>query len=102
MRWGLVATLLILGGLFYFFFGFYSIQPIGAIPGGSTVLVLRNASTEPFFNSPDSHCLRTTGQVSLMCRGLAIRYAPIDRIVLRLPYWRFAYVISTGGTEYEK
>jgi hypothetical protein len=65
--------------------GFYTVQPIGALPEGATLLVWR-ASGEPFFNSPDAVCLKIEGSVSLLCRGLAIGQAPINRIILRLPY----------------
>ena len=85
--------------LFYFFCGFYSVQPIGAIPDGVTAIVWRD-SGEPFFNSPDALCLERIGGVSLMCRGMAIAEGPVDRIILRLPYLEFAYSISTGGKEF--
>jgi len=81
--------------------GFYSVQPIGAIPEGITWLVWR-ASNEPFFNSPDALCLKRMGSVSLLCRGLALAQAPKDRIILRLPYWELAYLLSTGGREFER
>lgn len=81
--------------------GFYSIQQIGAIPEGATWLVWR-ASGEPFFNSADATSLRKTGSVSLMSRGLALAEAPKDRIILRLPYWKFAYMRSTGGNTFDR
>jgi len=81
--------------------GFYTIQPIGAIPEGSTWLV-RRVSGEPFFNSADAACLKATGNVSLLSRGLALAQAPKDRIIMRLPYWEFAYLRSTGGIRFEK
>jgi hypothetical protein len=81
--------------------GFYSIQPIGAVPEGATWLVWR-ASDEPFFHSADSLCLKRIGSVSLLCRGLALAQAPKDRIILRLPYWEFAYFLSTGGKKFQR
>ncbi len=81
--------------------GFYSIQPIGAIPEGTTWLVWR-ASGEPFFNSADALCLKRIGSVSLLCRGLALAQAPKDRIILKLSYWEFAYLQSTGGRRFER
>lgn len=80
--------------------GFYSIQPIGAVPEGATAIVWRE-SDEPFFNSADGMCLRRTGSVSLMCRLMAMGAAPKDRILLRLPYQRWAYLRSTDGKEFE-
>ena len=87
--------------LCWHFFGFYSIQPIGAIPAGKTLLV-RRTGDEPFFNSPDGTCLRRMGSVSLICRMGAISNAPLDRIILRLPYMSWAYRPSTGGAEYDR
>lgn len=81
--------------------GFYTVQPIGAVPEGATLFVWRT-SGEPFFNSPDGHCLRAVGYVSLLCRGMAMEYAPTDRIILRLPYWEWAYLQSTGGRKFDR
>ena len=89
------------GALFYLFCGFYTIQPIGALPEGATAIVWR-ASGEPFFNSPDALCMEQLGGVSLFCRGMAMAHAPTDRIVLRLPYQGWAYSASTGGKEFER
>lgn len=85
--------------LFYFFCGFYSIPPIGALPEGRTVVVWREGG-EPFFNSPDALCLERMGGVSLMCRGMAMGQGPTDRIILRLPYQEWAYLNSTGGQSF--
>lgn len=81
--------------------GFYTIQPIGAIPDGVTAVVWR-ASGEPFFNSADALCLAIQGGVSLLCRGMAMNEAPIDRIIVRLPYMESAYLLSTGGRQFDR
>jgi len=81
--------------------GFYTIQPSGALPEGSTWLVWK-ARGEPYFNSPDAVSLKAIGSVSLMSRGFALAHAPKDRIILRLPYWDFAYLRSTGGKRFKK
>ena len=86
---------------FYLLCGFYSIQPIGAMPDGATVIVWRE-SGEPFFNSPDAMCLERMGSVSLMCRGIAMAKGPADRILLRLPYMEWAYSLSTGGKSFDR
>lgn len=99
-KWLLVA-LAALGVLFYWFCGLYSIQPIGALPEGKTLIVWREGD-EPFFNSPDSTCLRRVGHVSLMCRAMAMGEGPRDRIVLRLPYQSWAYSLSTDGQEFDR
>ncbi len=99
-KWSLIGTAGFTG-LFYAFCGFYTVQPIGALPEGATAIVWRN-SGEPFFNSADALCLERTGGVSLMCRAMAMGQAPTDRIIIRLPYLHFAYTISTGGKEFER
>jgi len=81
--------------------GFYTVQPIGGIPDGVTLVVWR-ASGEPFFNSPDALCLKIQGGVSLLCRGLAMTQAPVDRIILRLPYMEWTYLMSTGGRAFDR
>ena len=97
--------LLIVGGLalvlFYLNCGFYSVQPIGALPDGATALVWRD-SDEPFFNSADARCLARLGSVSLLCRGMAMSMAPTDRIIIRLPYQNWAYKLSTGGQSFDR
>jgi hypothetical protein len=81
--------------------GMYTVPPIGAIPQGGTVVVWR-ASGEPFFNSPDALCLKVQNGVSLLCRGMALGAAPVNRIIFRLPYQNWAYLMSTGGLTFEK
>jgi hypothetical protein len=96
-----VAGVMLVGGIaFRIFCGFYTIQPIGALPEGRTLVVWR-AAQEPFFNSPDAMCLDRMGGVSLMCRMIAMGQAPTDRIVVRLPYIKSAYFASTGGRTFE-
>jgi hypothetical protein len=101
---GTVLTIFALVGLavlFRSFCGFYSIQPIGALPDGKTVIVWRE-SREPFFNSADALCLERTGGVSLLCRGMAMAQGPVDRIILRLPYQEWAYSLSTSGKDFDR
>lgn len=98
-KWWLIGTGAFLA-LFYALCGFYTVQPIGALPEGATAIVWRE-SGEPFFNSADALCLERMGGVSLMCRGMAMGQAPTERIILRLPYMHFAYTMSTGGKEFD-
>ena len=95
-----IVCLIVAGALFRVFCGFYTIQPIGAIPDGRTLVVWR-AEGEPFFNSADGRCLERVGSVSLLCRAMAMGAAPTDRIIARLPYQRWAYLGSTGGREFD-
>jgi hypothetical protein len=79
----------------------YAVQPIGALPQGITLIVWRHGQ-EPFFNSPDAMSLKATGGVSLLSRGLALGAAPVDRVILRLPYIEAAYLLSTGGKQFDR
>lgn len=99
-KWWLIGTGAFLA-LFYAFCGFYTVQPIGALPDGATAIVWRE-SGEPFFNSADALCLERMGGVSLMCRAMAMGQAPTERIIVRLPYLDFAYSMSTGGKEFDR
>ena len=96
-----LLTILVISVLAWHFLGLYTVQPIGALPEGRTLLV-RRVGDEPFFNSPDGTCIRRTGSVSLMCRMMALGNAPLDRIVLRMPYMAWAYRASTGGAEFDR
>jgi hypothetical protein len=69
----------------------FSIQPLGAVPKGLTLLVWRHAG-EPFFYSLDGSCERSEGAVSVA--------APIERIVARLPYLDWAYRASVTRKTY--
>lgn len=99
--WKLVAVVVVIALAAFAKLCFYSIQPIGAVPEGATVIVWRE-SDEPFFNSADGMCLRRTGSVSLMCRMMAMGASPKDRILLRMPYQRWAYLRSTDGQEFDR
>ena len=79
---------------------FFIIQPIGAIPEGKTLVILRMNKTD-FIDSADAMCDREMGGVSLMCRVMMMG-AVVDKgtILVRLPYSEFLYHISTDGKEY--
>lgn len=100
MLWRILGFLLLI--LMGTFMGFYTVPPIGALPEGKTLLVFRDPLTQQFFDSPDALCLRATGELTLLCRGMALAKGPIDKIVLRLPYWDFAYTMSTGGRKFDR
>ena len=100
-----IVLFLVLCGTFYFLTGFYVIQPIGAIPEGITIWYFRVGKNLPFITSPDGFSLKEFGSVSLMNRlasGAAISDSIKNRIILRLPYMKFLYLISTGGKEYDR
>jgi hypothetical protein len=84
--------------------GVFTIQPIGALPEGITLIYYGRGSEMPFFSSPDGLCLQMQGSVSLFCRAGALSAATElkDRIVLRLSYSHWAYLRSTGGLEFDR
>lgn len=83
----------------WLFCGVFTIQPIGALPDGATLVIWRGAA-RPLFDSPDKLCLDVQGGVSLLCRAAAIGALKPSQIVLRLPYLEWTYLISTGGRTY--
>ena len=49
----------------------FVVPPIGAVPEGRTVVMLRLNKTN-FIDSPDAMCDRMQGGVSLLCRGMTM------------------------------
>ncbi len=84
--------------------GVFTIQPIGAIPEGITIIYHSRNPEMPFFSSPDGLCLKLQDSVTLLCRMVALGAVKelSNRIILRLPYIHWAYLLSTGGLEFEK
>jgi hypothetical protein len=84
--------------------GVFTIQPIGAVPDGITIIYHSRSTEMPFFSSPDGLCLQIQGGVSLLCRmGALAGFAELtDRIIIRLPYIQWAYLKSTGGLEFDR
>lgn len=80
----------------------FIVPPIGAIPEGRTVVLLRLNKTE-FIDSPDAMCERIQGGVSLLCRAMVMG-AVVEKstILMRLPYSSTLYSISTGGKSYDR
>lgn len=96
-----VFVLLIAMGIFaYTKISVFTIQPIGAIPDGVTLLVWKKDG-DPFFNSADAICLKKLGYVNLLCRGSALGNSINEKdIIYRLPYSEYTYLKSTGGREF--
>lgn len=80
----------------------FVVPPIGALPEGRTVIMLRLNKTN-FVDSPDAMCDRMQGGVSLLCRGM-IMAAVVEKtkIILRLPYSDWLYLISTDGKRFSR
>ncbi|MBB5337648.1 hypothetical protein [Pectinatus brassicae] len=85
----IVATVVI----FFSFFGFFSIPPIGIFPQGITCFVLKSPS-DPFFNSPDAISIKHIGHVSIFSRAMGIAEGAKNPIILRLPYIETFYNLS--------
>ena len=78
----------------------FVIQPIGALPEGKTLVILRLNKTN-FIDSADAMCERTNGKVSLLGRSMMLSAVMENSVVLfRLPYSEFLYLKSTGGAKY--
>jgi hypothetical protein len=78
----------------------FVVQPIGAVPEGRTLVILR-LNTGKFIDSPDAMCVRIQESVNLLCRGMVMATVANNATILaRLPYSRALYRISTGGVEY--
>jgi hypothetical protein len=95
-----VAVVLILIG--YTQLTFFVVPPIGAVPDGVTLVMLRGEKTQ-FIDSADALCERNQGGVSLLCRGIALGAVGKNATILaRLPYSSMLYSISTGGKTYSR
>ncbi|MFK3940202.1 hypothetical protein ACI2KC_00765 [Pseudomonas monteilii] len=80
----------------------FAVPPIGAVPEGRTVIMLRLNKTN-FIDSADAMCVRIQGYVSLMCRGMTMAgVVKATTIIARLPYSETIYKISTDGNTYER
>lgn len=100
-----LLVLLFAIGLCFVFTGFFIIQPIGAFPKGITIWYCRNGLNLPFISSPDGFLINNKLGVSLLGRALTltkILELIKPKIILKLPYSKALYLISTNGQEFEK
>ena len=96
----MLIIIVILGIITYTQITLFIIPPIGAIPEGKTVVILRLNITN-FIDSPDAICGRMQGGVSLLCRSVTLAgVLENSKILLRLPYSEYLYLISTNGKTY--
>ena len=79
----------------------FSVQPIGLLPEGKTIIITRQDDGQ-LFDSPDAICLRRLGGVSLLCRGMALGTLKDATIIARLPYQEWAYHLSTDGADFDR
>jgi len=101
---GLIALVIcvVLAILAYTQLTIFVIQPLGAIPEGRTMVMLRLNKTQ-FIDSADAICERMQGSVNLICRmGVMGGVAGNATVLMRLPYSEWLYLISTGGKHYDR
>jgi len=99
----LAAILLIIFCRLYL--GIFVVQPIGAIPDGTTIIYWRGNLNLPFVSSPDGLAVKSGAGLSLLSRGIMLGafIEPIKkRELLALPYSEFLYLWSTDGIQYDK
>ena len=100
--WLIAGLLVVLLLVAYTQLTLFVVQPIGAVPQGRTLVITR-LNHMHFVDSADAFCLRTTGFVTLLCRGVALGAVGKNAtILLRLPYSGWLYGISTGGRYYDR
>jgi len=95
-----IAGLIVLAATVYTQITIFVVAPIGAVPEGRTIVILRLNKTE-FIDSADAMCERLEVGVSLLCRGMMMA-AVVNkgRILFRLPYSESLYLMSTRGKVY--
>lgn len=103
MKKSLIAALLIAVAIaIYTQLTVFVVPPIGAVPEGRTVIILRLNKTD-FIDSPDAICYRLQGGVSLLCRGMTMAaVVENSKILVRLPYSDWLYLVSTGGKRFDR
>lgn len=97
-----LIILVILGIISYTQLTIFVVPPIGALPEGKTVVILRLNKTN-FIDSPDALCERIQSGVSLLCRGAMLAgVIKNTKVLMRLPYSEYLYLISTNGKTYSR
>lgn len=97
-----LIVLAIIGILCYTQLTLFVIQPMGVVPEGKTLLILRGPKTQ-FIDSADAMCERMPGGVNILCRiGILGAVASNATVLARLPYSSWLYHISTGGADYDR
>ena len=102
---GVLILILAIGVLFRIFYGIFVIQPIGAIPEGTSIVYYRNGLNMPFIASADGLLLDSGNDVTLLGRGVmmaGLADVLLEREVFRFPYSEALYLRSTGGVIFEK
>jgi len=97
-----LAVISVIAILIYTQITLFVIQPIGIIPEGKTLVILKLNKTK-FIDSADAMCEREMGGVNLFCRiGMLGAVTSKSEILFKLPYSSVLYEISTGGVTYDR
>lgn len=81
----------------------FVVPPMGTLPDGRTLILLRHSAVLKFVDSADAICDRTMDGVSLLCRIIAMgAVAKNNEILMRLPYSQSLYLVSTGGKTWSR
>ncbi|PHN59690.1 hypothetical protein AO268_30685 [Pseudomonas sp. ICMP 8385] len=96
-----ISLLLAVAIAIYTQFTLFIVPPIGVVPEGRTVIILR-LNKMNFVDSPDAMCDRMQGGVSLLCRGMTMAgVVEKSKIIARLPYSDWLYLLSTNGKRFD-
>ncbi|MGC3945663.1 MAG: hypothetical protein QM762_14275 [Chryseolinea sp.] len=98
-----ILILSVFAAAFYFCFGLFVIQPIGALKDGSTILYFRLGSNGKFITSIDGILLDNDEDVTILGRMMVLgKHGKIvkDRKVASFPYSSTLYLISTNGKDF--
>lgn len=98
----IITSIIVLLIFTYFQVTLFVVQPIGVVPEGKTLVILRMNKMH-FIDSADAMCEREMNGVSLLCRGVTMA-AVVNKgiIIFRLPYSDVLYKISTNGKTYSR
>ena len=107
-----VATIFIalLVGVFYLCCGLFIVHPLAVSSNGTTYVYWRPGTSLPFICSADGILLdqsssQKTDSIIPATRGAALSKISdlvIPRRILKLPYSRELYLLSTGGIELDR
>lgn len=95
----IIIVILILAGL-YFSLGLFVIQPIGAVPEGTSIVYFRIGLNTSFISSADGLVIKNGRKLSLLNRGIALATMSSEmesRKLFALPYSEFLFNISKKG-----
>jgi|TARA_Y100000296_G_scaffold86298_1_gene125587 hypothetical protein len=96
-----IAGLLVLAVIIYTQITIFVVPPMGALPEGRTVVLLRLNKTK-FIDSADAMCKRLEVGGPVLCRGLMMAAVLHSGTILaKLPYSESLYLISTDGKAFE-